>query len=123
MSRHTTGWNIGMCRVCQAPFGRDESWKTKCHICYKEENQYDITNGDKSFILLQNRVRELETENGALRVEAVSQGLNNISRGLRVMKIPKPIARDMLRFCHPDHNNNSSQSTEVTKWIVEHMKS
>ncbi len=119
MSRHTTGWNIGMCRVCQAPFGRDESWKTKCHICYKEENQYDITNGDRSFLMLQGRIRELEAEISALRIEAVSRGLDSSCRGT---VIPKRIARDLLRYCHPDHNNNSAKSTELTQWIVEHMK-
>jgi hypothetical protein len=120
--KHCEGWTRKICRECGDDFGADEPWKNRCLVCWKIENNHSITKGDKSFLVLQQRINELESENAALRVELVSLGIDKPPKRTKKMKIPKSVARTLLRFCHPDQNGNSKRSTEVTKWVMEHME-
>lgn len=37
-------------------------------------------------------------------------------------KIPSEYINFMLKVCHPDKNNNSPESTEITKWLLNERK-
>lgn len=120
--QHCEGWTRRVCSDCGDSFGADQMWKNRCLICWKIENSHAITQGDKSFLVLQQYIRTLEAENAALRVELVSKGMDRSSSRSKKMKIPKSVGRALLRFCHPDHNGNSEKSTEITRWVMEHME-
>ena len=119
---HCEGWSRRVCSECGDPFGADEPWKNRCLVCWKIENGHSITKGDKSFLVLQQYIRAIEAENAALRVELVSKGMDKPPSRSKKMKIPKSVGRTLLRFCHPDQNGNSKRSTEITRWIMEHME-
>jgi hypothetical protein len=120
--KHCEGWSRRVCSGCGDSFGADQMWKNRCLICWKIENNHSITQGDKSFLVLQRYIKTLEAENAALRVELVSKGMDRSSSRSKKMKIPKSVGRALLRFCHPDHNGNSEKSTEITRWVMEHME-
>jgi hypothetical protein len=73
----------------------DETWKTKCILCWKEAEDKPYGGADYYILHLE---RQLE-----------DQGSGFVAHNFK----------KFLKLCHPDLHRNSPDSNEITRWLIE----
>jgi stress response protein YsnF len=138
-------WPIMTCETCAYPYGQEAPYMKSCSVCFKEANGYKMLKGDLAVARLQLALEQeraarvnptaeidqelhaaLQRENEELkatiqRLKAESKAAKRAQRG--TAPADPPITRErvlsMIKLCHPDKNQNSELSTEVTKWLLD----
>lgn len=139
-------WPIMTCETCARPFGQEAPYMRSCPVCFKESNGYKMLKGDLAVARLQlaleqERQARLENPNSDLDWElheAVQRENEELKATIQRLKAEVKAAKkqqrgpspgnpvftrervlSLVKLCHPDKHNNSEQSTEVTKWLLD----
>ncbi len=92
------------CTGCNLPTGAD--WKSLCHACYiaKKKTETEVNEFLLKYFQLENdRLKALLAQQAAPTLDAAR-------------------IKQLLMLCHPDKHDNSSLSTEITKWLLSQRK-
>ena len=81
-------WEEATCLDCGFPFPRRHTWEDRCLICFKLNKDYNILQGDMTFLWAQERVLALQMELGTARRElnATKTGLTAHKRALKTAR-------------------------------------
>jgi hypothetical protein len=129
-----TGYTREVCETCDSPFYMVRGYEKKCLICFKTDRGYNLLAGDKQFFALQDElvdayevIEDLEIQ--AKKMKASLRKTRKEVRALREEAAFVPAAvldgldakmiKKMLLLCHPDHNNDSDKSKEVTAFLIQ----
>ena len=86
------------CKICGRRMvlrNSDESWKTKCVICWKESQDMEYSGADLYILRLE---QELADEDAGF----VGQNI-----------------KALIKLCHPDRHSNSEEANRVKSWLLD----
>ena len=118
------------CTGCFRDFWRDkrETWKVHCNSCWQHSPQAKRETRDKLTALLAEResvihqLAALKLERKKIKKERdeIEKQKSHIFRYSQPERaeIPDDILARMIRLCHPDRNENSEPSNQVTAWLL-----
>ena len=128
-----------VCDECESPFYAVKGFEKKCLVCFKGDRGYKLLGGDKQFFALQDElldayevIDELETEVVKMkkRCKRLRKLADSYEDRIHVLQdrevVPQSfieglddkMIKKMLVLCHPDTNNGSDRSKEVTEFLL-----
>lgn len=121
-------WEIVTCTTCHRPFprGEAETYKRTCIPCFKTGRNYAMLIGDHALGAAQDELARLATQVTGLTGQ-VAQARRDVETAKAAARVahgsdPATVFRarlgKLLLLCHPDKHGNSSESNEVTKWLL-----
>ena len=98
----------------------DESWKTKCPVCWKLESGIKLTNSDRLARKLIGDIKGLKQTvdilHGIIQRKEMTASYNN------KVKLDKKLLTQVISLCHPDKHGGLDVANEVTRKLIEMRK-